>query len=69
MHTHLKTAHKLNIRKRGQSSTANIDIDSVAVAPTQSQQKTKKITEFFKTSRDDSLASVLARMTAKDGRF
>ena len=59
MHNHLKTQHNMNLLKREQ--VAKIP-DSLQIA-----NCSRNITTYFCKTVDDSLSTVIARLTAKDG--
>lgn len=61
LHTHIKTKHEINMRKRAAEPVAGSSSKSDEVAPL------PQITKYFRNTKDDSLAAVLARMTARDG--
>jgi hypothetical protein len=63
LHTHLKTMHGINKRKISEITSS---ISSDQDQPSQSK-KSNLITSFFKTDKNERLAKVLARMTARDG--
>lgn len=64
LHTHLKTKHEINLRKRAAAEPvagSSSQCDKLIV------NSLTKITKYFRNTKDDSLAAVLARMTARDG--
>lgn len=59
LHTHLKTIHGLNLKKKCESPH---DVESSV-----SKQPKLLITNYFKNNKNEKLSEVLARMTARDG--
>lgn len=62
LHTHLKTAHKINLIKR--KNEEEVAQGSKSISPP--REASSSIKPFF-VSTDETLPAVLARMTAKDG--
>lgn len=58
LHTHLKTIHGINLKRKCDTSNAE--------EPSTSKQP-KLITSYFKSNKNEELSKVLARMTARDG--
>lgn len=59
LHTHLKTMHGLNLKKKCESPH---DVESSL-----SKQPKLLITNYFKNNKNEKLSEVLALMTARDG--
>lgn len=67
LHQHMKTMHDINFLKRNEPSTSSASSDNAVSLFDKTVVSATKITKYFKNTNDNSLAVILARMTALDG--
>lgn len=66
LHTHLKTNHNIDTRKRKECVAKN-DQGSSGSSQSVTVKHSNSITKYLKIEKKDTLSEILARMTARDG--